>query len=125
MDGYSAAHWVQAYAPSDARVALLFSWPLYYVGRPALLGSVEDHVPTRYFLEAHGERALVELVAMGVTHVMVSRVGFIHKSYPFLEKEEFHQSYVAYEEQLDVLLLEEAVKVFEDGRHSVWRLEVP
>jgi len=125
VDGYSAAHWVHAYAPSDARVALLFSWPLYYVGRPAVLGSVEDHVPTRHFLESHGDRALSELAAMEVTHVMVSRVGFIHKSYPFLEQEEFHENYVAFEEQLEALLMAGAVKVFEDGRHSVWRLIEP
>ena len=123
VDGYRAAAWVAQEAPADARVAMLFSSAGYYVGRPAWLGSVEDHIPTRHWLRIHGEESLHQLSALGVTHLLVSHVGFIHKAYPHLSKEEFALTYTAPEALLSDLLLSDAVLVFQDGRHSVWRLE--
>ena len=122
VDGFRAADWVAQHAPVDARVAMLFSSAGYYVGRPAWLGSVEDHIPTRHWLRIHGEDSLHELSALGVTHLLVSHVGFVHKAYPHLSKEEFERSYTAPEALLSDLLLADGVLVFQDGRHSVWRL---
>ena len=90
-----------------------------------MLGSVEDHVPTRHLLFSRGDQSLAWLRAQGVTHVLAGKVHFIRKSYPFLDEETFEEQFVAAEAQLDALLLAEATLVFESGRYGVWRLNEP
>jgi hypothetical protein len=125
--GWKAVSWINEHSPKDARVALFFAWPKRYVERPILLGSVEDHVPSRVHLEREGEKALQVLKEAGVSHLLVGGVcdgckNFLHKSYPFLSEAEFDAQFRAPERQLQGLLLKEAAKVFESGKYSVWRL---
>ncbi|MCB9764525.1 MAG: hypothetical protein H6739_32420 [Alphaproteobacteria bacterium] len=125
VPGWAAVDWVNRYAPADARVALLFAWPGYYLEKPYVLGSVEDHVPARHLLFSHGADSLRLLRELGVTHVLAGRVGFIRKSYPFLDEATFQEQFSAPEQQLQDLLLAEGVLVFESGRYGVWRLRAP
>ena len=122
VPGYSSARYCAEHLPADAVVAVLFAWPGYYVDRPYVLSSVEDHVPTRHLLYVHGDATLSELRAQGVTHVLAGRVNFIHKSYPFLPESTFIEQFREPEAQLAELLLAEGRLVFEDGRHGVWVL---
>lgn len=122
VPGYTAARYCAEHLPPDARVALLFAWPGYYVDRDYVLSSVEDHVPARHLLYTHGDDTLQALRDQGVTHVLAGRVNFIHKSYPFLSEQAFVEQFVQPEAQLEALLLAEGRLVFQDGRHGVWSL---
>ncbi|MDP6935714.1 MAG: hypothetical protein QGG40_22530, partial [Myxococcota bacterium] len=93
--GYSAVAWANEHLPEDARVALLFNWSGYLLERDWVLSSVEDHVPSRYWLFEHGEDTLDVLADQGVTHLLVSRVHFIQKVYPFLDTETFERTFRA------------------------------
>ena len=53
--GKAKAAAVQSGTEPRRLVAVFFDWSLLYIQRPTLLGSVEDHVPTRYFILQHGE----------------------------------------------------------------------
>ena len=125
--GWEAVDWVNQHTPEDARVAMLFSWPKLYLERAAVLGSVEDHVPSRVFLERHGEQSLQKLKSSGVTHLVVAGAcdgckNFLAKSYPFLSSSEFEEQFREPENLLRSLLIDDAAKVFESAKYSVWRL---
>ncbi len=122
LPGYDAAVFVNEHLPQDAVVAVLNAWPLEPLERRFLLGSVEDHVPTRHLLYVDGEESLDRLREAGATHVLAGRVNFIHKSYPFLDAATFREQFEEPEGQLEELLLAEGVVLFESGRYSVWRL---
>ncbi|MCP4915842.1 MAG: hypothetical protein GY913_02875 [Proteobacteria bacterium] len=122
VPGYTAARYCAEHLPQDAVVAVLFAWPGYYVDRPYVLSSVEDHVPARHLLYVQGDATLDALRAEGVTHVLSGRVNFIHKSYPFLSEQAFVEQFRAPEKQLSELLLAEGRLLFEDGRYGVWTL---
>ena len=122
VPGHDAAVYASRYLPEDAVVAVLFAWPAYYVERPYVLSSVEDHVPTRHLLYTKGDDTLKWLRQQGVTHVLTGRVNFIHKSYPFLDEATFREQFEAPEAQLEELLLAEGVLLYESSRYSVWRL---
>ena len=88
---------------------------------------MEDHVPTRVFLEKHGQAALEELKKTGVTHLVVAGAcpgckNFLAKSYPFLSEAEFTTQFRSPEDLLRQLLIDDATKVFESAKYSVWRL---
>jgi len=123
IPGHSAARFASERLPQDSKVAVLFAWPDWYLDVPYVLSSVEDHVPTRHWLYVHGDDSLEALRAEGVTHVLVGRVNFIHKSYPFLSDEQFHEQFEVPEAQLAELLLADGVLLFEDNRYAVWRLQ--
>jgi hypothetical protein len=125
MPAWPAVRWINERTPSDAVVALLFAWEIDPLQRRAVLGSVEDHVPTRHFLAMHGQESLRVLQAAGVTHVLVGRAHFIKKVYPFLSKEDFEASFAGPERRLEDLLEQQARLVFEEGRFAVWELGEP
>ena len=125
--GFEAVDWINNNSPEDARVALLFSWPKFHIDRETVLGSVEDHVPTRAHLGIHKDSALKALKDVGVTHLVVAGAcsgckNFLRKSYPFLSEGEFDTLYRSPERTLLALLTQEATKVFESAKYSVWRL---
>jgi hypothetical protein len=122
VTAWPAIRWVNEHSPADARVALMFSWQAALMERPWVLGSVEDHVPTRHFLALHGDDALDVLRAQGVTHVLSSRINFLHKAYPFLDQHSFEAWFEQPERQLEALLEDDAVLMFEQGRHAVYAL---
>lgn len=125
LDAWPAVRWLNEHGPADASVALLFCWPAWLIERPWTLGSVEEHVPTRALLARHGAGALAELERQGVTHVLVGRVNFVRKTYPFLDDATFEAQFEAPEAQLRALLEREAMLEFEDGRYAVWKLSAP
>lgn len=122
VPGYSAVQWVNEEAPANARIALTFAWAGYYLDKPYLLGSVEDHVPMRHLLYLHGPETIEVLRQLGVTHVLSGRVRFIHKTYPFLSDSVFREQFTEPEALWEALLLENATLVYRDGRYGVWRL---
>jgi hypothetical protein len=122
VTAWPAIHWLNEHSPPDARVALLYSWQAALLERPWVLGSVEDHVPTRHLLALHGDGVLEELRRRGVTHVLTSRVNFLHKSYPFLDEQAFEAQFEEPESSLERALRDDAVLMFEQGRHAVYRL---
>ena len=122
LGGWAAVRWVNEHTPPGSTVALLFCWPAWPLDRPWVLGSVEEHVPSRYLLAREGDGALAALRAGGVTWVLRGRVHFLRKTYPFLDEATFRREFVAPEEHLDRLLEAEAVLMFEQGRYQVWKL---
>ncbi len=125
LESWPAVAWCEAHLPPDARVALLFDWSNALLTRDTTLGSVEDHVPTRWLLLRYGDASLDQLREAGVTHLLVGRVNFLRKLYPFLSDEAFRAEFEAPEAQLDDLLLRRAVLVHQAGRTRVFRLEDP
>ena len=123
VDGYAAVSWANRHLPEDAKVALLFDWNSFLLERDSLMGSVEDHVPTRHFLLEHQERSLSALREMGVTHILTRRIHFLHRLYPFLDDEVFEANFEAPEQRLEDLLLMEATLVYEANRCRVYRLD--
>jgi hypothetical protein len=123
MHGYGAVKWVNDHAPEGSPVALLFAWPTYHVDRPTLLGSVEDHIPSRYLVLRHGDRSLEHLRTLGVTHVLAHRVRFLEKSYPFMPAAEFEAAFAEPARILESELLADGVLVYEEGRFGVWRID--
>jgi hypothetical protein len=124
VPSYEAIRWINERTPAEARIALLFTWEAFLVDRPTLLGSVEDHVPTRFFLNTWGEASLETLGRFGVTHVLTTDKAFVRKSYPFLDSEAYDRDFASYERLLTGLLERQARLVFEDGRFQVWALPV-
>ncbi len=122
LPAWPAVRWVNEHAPTDAKLALLFSWHAAPLERPWVLGSVEDHVPTRHLLALHGEDTLEELRRQGVTHVLTAKIHFLHKSYPFLDAATFDAWFAEPERQLEALLTREAVLVFQENRFEIWSL---
>ena len=122
LEDWPVIAYVNAQLPADACVALLFNWDNALIERNTLLGSVEDHVPSRFFLVQHGDQALDALSAAGATHLIVSRVNFLPKLYPFLSESDFQKQFIEPGAALDKLLLERATLVFQQGRSRVYRL---
>jgi len=121
---WHAVEWVNENAPEDARIALLFSWPRYHLERPVILGSVEDHVPSRYLLLSRGDDALTGLRERGVTHVLAWRRPFIYGTYEdFVGRKDYDARFAEPVERMQSLLLAEGTLVFEKGRVGVWRLQ--
>ena len=117
-----AVDWVNENLPVDARVAILLEWPAHLIERSTVLGSVEDHVPTRYWMLVHGERSLEALREQGVTHLVVGRFKFLRKWYPFLPDPVFDAMFQQPVQQLEELLLLEGTLVFEQNHTRVYRL---
>jgi hypothetical protein len=125
LPSWPAIAWVNEYTPRDAKIALLFVGDTALVERATILGSVEDHTPARWLVFAHGDEALVWLEAQGATYVVVQRVGFLRKSYPFLSEADFRTQFSEPEAKLRDLLLHRGRLVFEAKRHAVWALDAP
>jgi hypothetical protein len=120
--GTVAAEFCNQALPTDARVAMLFSWESSDIHRAQILGSLDDHVPTRHFLLAHAGRELEALRRAGATHALVRNVPFLPASYPFLGQETFSQEYKAPVSALNHALLMGADLLLQTPTHRVYRL---
>jgi hypothetical protein len=121
LGAWGAVSWLRDHA--DGPVALLYAWQGYYVDQAWILGSVEDHVPTRWWLATRGDAALRDLAGRGVRWLLVGDHRFLRKSYPFLTASQFDARFTAPDERLRTLLLRDARREFA-GRHwEVWRIE--
>lgn len=123
LPSWPALRWLRDHAGPDEPVALLTAWPTYWVNQPTLLGSVEDHVPTRVFLWQHGEASLQVLRDEGARWVLLGDIQFLRKQYPFLPEPVFQEQLRAPTQLLRALLDREATRVFVENRHEVWRLD--
>ncbi len=123
VSAWGALRFLREHVPADAAVAMLFSWQGYWVPQPAILGSVEDHVPTRYWLWRNGDAALSTLADLGVTHLLVGDVKFLKKSYGFLGADVLRDQFNGPEERLRELLLRDATRLYAADRWEVWRLD--
>ena len=123
LDSWTTIRWANQHLPQGAKVAMFFEWSEYLLDRPVVLGSVEDHVPSRAWLLQHGDDSLRDLRAVGVTHVLRTRTRFLDKLYPFVTPAELQRSFNGPVEQLDRLLLEQATLEFQGGRTAIWRLD--
>jgi hypothetical protein len=122
LPAWAAIRWVNEQTPPDAVIAMLFAWEIWPLERRVVLGSVEDHVPTRHFLALHGSDSLSVLRDAGVDYVFLGKVHFIKKVYPFLSKEDFEVAFAGPERRLQEMLEQQARLVYEEGRYAVWEL---
>jgi hypothetical protein len=123
LPAWAALRFLREHVPPDAPVAMLFAWHGYYVPQPWILGSVEDHVPTRYWVWQHGDDALTALADGGVRYLLVGDVHFLKKSYPFLKPDVLEAQFKAPEARLRDLLLRDATRLYAGARWEVWRLD--
>lgn len=123
LPAWGALRFMREQVPRDAPVAMLYAWHGYYVPQPWILGSVEDHVPTRYWAWKHGDRALTELAESGVRYLLVGDVHFLKKSYPFLEPNLLETQFRAPQARMRELLLRDATRLYAADRWEVWRLD--
>jgi hypothetical protein len=120
--GYKAIAWANAHLPADARVAMLFSWAGALLERRQVLGSVEDHVPTRHWILRHGDQSLHKLAEAGVTHAVVRRARFLKNAYPFLTPDQRAQHLQAPVQVLQDILLMQAQLLAQEGPIRIYRL---
>jgi hypothetical protein len=125
LTGYGALRWANAHLPQDARVAMLFSWSGALLERQQVLGSVEDHIPTRHWILRHGESSLQALADQGATHAVVRRTRFIKNGYPFLAPEVLDTHFQGPVRLLQDRLLMEGSLLAQDGPLRVYRLPAP
>ena len=122
VPGWKTLRWADEKLPKAANVAILFSWAGLATERKYLFSSIEDHVPIRYWLSHHREKSLDLLRNEGITHLVVGPHVFLHKSYPFLTKDEFSQQFIEPIDLLDELLLQDAELIQQFSKHKVYRL---
>ncbi|MFT5680160.1 MAG: hypothetical protein ACI8RZ_001065 [Myxococcota bacterium] len=121
-DTWPAMDWANEHLPEDAQVALLYTWSGYLLERDYVLGSVEDHIPVRHWLLTHETESLADLRKEGVTHLIVGRIGFLHKTYAFLSEDEFRKAFLEPLALLEEQLLAEGVLIHEARRVRIYRL---
>lgn len=119
---WATMQWSNTHLPEDARVAILYAWTGYFLERPVVLSSVEDHIPVRHWLMMHGTASLSALKDQGVSHLIVGQTMPIQNAYPFLSDEEFVRGFAEPSMLLEELLLQEAILLFEENRLRVYRL---
>jgi hypothetical protein len=124
LPAWGALRALREQAPPDAQVAQLYAWHGYWIDQPWILGSVEEHTPTRMWLAQHREDSLRALRARGVTWLLVGDVRFLRKMYPFLNEEDWREQFVEPRELLSRLLERDAVRVYQGRRWEVYRLDV-
>jgi hypothetical protein len=122
LPGTVAVTWIAEHTPEDATVALLFAGDVASVPRKTVLGSVEDHTPSRWLAVTHGPNAVAYLRSQGVRYVLFQRVKFIRKAYAFLDEPTFRAQLDQPVRTLDTALQRDGTLVFEQGRWSVWDL---
>lgn len=125
LAAWGALRYLREHAPADQRVALLYAWHGYYVRQPYLLGSVEDHTPTRQWIAEHGDAALHALAERGVRWLLVGDLRFLRKSYTFLPEADWRAQFVEPRERLRTLLLRDAERLHAGAHWEVYRLDAP
>lgn len=125
LPAWGALRYLRDHAPPDEPVALLYAWHGYYVQQPYLLGSVEDHTPTRQWLAEHGDDALRALARRGVRWLLVGDLRFLRKSYAFLPEADWRAQFVEPRDRLRTLLLRDAERLHAAAHWEVYRLDAP
>jgi len=125
IPAWPAIAYLRDEVPRDARVALLFAWHGYYVEQDYILGSVEDHTPTRRFVVSSGGDVVGALRARGVGYALVGDTKFLRKAYEFLPEAEWRAQFVAVRDALRASLERDATRLFAEKKWEVWRLDGP
>ena len=125
LPAWGALRYLRDHVPAEDPVALLYAWQGYYLRQPYLLGSVEDHTPTRQWLASHGDAALYALYDRGVRWLLVGDLHFLRKSYAFLPVPEWREQFVEPQEQLRHLLRRDAERLHAAAHWEVYRLDAP
>ena len=120
--GDSAIEFCNEALPDDARLALLFSWRSSDIGVRQILGSVEDHNPTRHFLISNKGRIIDALREAGATHALVRRVTFLPSHYDGLTSAQYTEEFREPVSALDDALLMGADLLFRSPSHRVYRI---
>ncbi len=123
IPAWPALAYLRDEVPRDARVALLFAWHGYYVEQDYILGSVEDHTPTRRFVVSSGGDVVGALRARGVSYALVGDIKFLRKAYEFLPEREWRSQFVAVRDTLRGALERDATRLFAEKKWEVWRLD--
>ena len=118
-----AFQFCNANLPKDAVVALLFEWSSTEVERKQILGSIEDHIPTRHFLLRNIGREAQALIEAGATHAIIRETLFLQKTYPFLSAEKLDQDFHVPVSNLNRSLETNAILLHQTRTHRVYRLE--
>jgi hypothetical protein len=124
LPAWGALRHLREHAPPDATVAQLYAWHGYWIDQPWILGSVEEHTPTRFWLARHGDDALRALRARGVNWLLVGDVRFLRRQYTFLSEADWTSQFVAPRDRLTRLLARDATRVYVGRRWEVYRLDV-
>ena len=110
------------HVPEDATVALLFAWEGAAIQRRQLLGSVEDHIPSRHFILSHPTDPLGGLRRAGATHVLIGNVDFRRQLYPTIPEADFDAEYRKPVSTINHHLLMGADLLFSTATHRLYRL---
>ena len=51
IPGWDVGRWAKEHTPEDARIAFFYSWSGLATDRFVVLGSVEEHIPTRNLVD--------------------------------------------------------------------------
>ena len=106
----------------NARLALLFSWRSADIEVKQILGSVEDHNPTRHFLLANKGDIVQALRDAGATHALVRSVTFLPSHYAGMSAEQFTAEFRDPVSALDDAMLMGADLLFRSPSHRVYRI---
>ncbi|MBC8454687.1 MAG: hypothetical protein H8D71_00585 [Deltaproteobacteria bacterium] len=120
--GQQAIEFCNDHLPKDATVALLFAWSRASLQRKQIIGSVEDHVPTRHFLLKNRADPVGALVAAGATHALVRNTKFQRTTYTFMERTDFDSRFKEPVHSLDHMLLMNAQLLYRGPHHRVYKL---
>jgi len=110
------------HVPDDATIALLFAWEGAAIQRRQILGSIDDHVPSRHFILSHPDDPLGALRRSGATHVLIGNVDFRRQLYPTIPAAEFDAAYRAPVATINHHLLMGADLLFSTSSHRLYRL---
>jgi hypothetical protein len=122
VPGWNCIRYLKQHAPADAGVALFFTWPVFHLLQPAVVGSVEDHVPSRFLLFEHSEDPLGWLASQNIRYLVVGERPFLRKEYAFLDDSQFQRQFQQPVEALQKALLYHATRLYREGSYSVWVL---
>ena len=120
--GDTAVSFCNTVLPEDARLAMLFSWRSADLNAKQILGSVEDHNPTRHFLIANEGRIIEALREAGATHALVRTVTFLPSHYVRLDAAQFTTEFREPVRALNNAMLMGADLLFRSPTHRVYRI---
>jgi hypothetical protein len=120
--GWKVAQWTKENTPKDARIAFLYAWTGLATDRFVVLGSVEEHIPTRNWLMTHGESSLKDLQEVGVDFIVVGPPPKYKAGWSFLTKKDFEVRFIQPQKILQNCLLRDTVMIYEHKGFALYRI---
>ena len=122
VPGWDVGKWIKEHTPKDAKIAFFYSWSGLATDRYFVLGSVEEHIPTRNWLMTHKNQSLLELQKLGIDYVVVGPAPKYKAGWDFLQKSDFEQRFVQPQNMLNNCLLRDAVMLYQHKGFSFYRI---